>query len=360
VSTPKKVHHINLLLVQNYYIDEDDETERNNRDPHQGPIKYHYVRIKDLSRLLNSQVSKKKRRIHLCDRCLQFFYSPEKLAAHEIDCREVNTCKPKMPPFWDRYMEFKNHKFKLRVPFVIYADLECIVKKVDENGQRGNSNIVQEHEPFSLAYYLHCSYDDSLSGFHSYRGPDLAGWFAQHLTVIAAWVAETYSNPVDMRPLTVEEERHFNNPTAKCHICNKVISPDLSRRARDYCHLTGEYRGPAHSKCNLEYQNSRAIPVVFHNMSNYDMHFLIRDLATKIPGRTTVIPQTKDKYISVTKFNDGMDVHFRFIDSFRFMASFLEKLASYLPATPITRHQFSALNDDEFRLLTRKGVFPYE
>jgi len=95
-------------------------------------------------------------------------------------------------------------------------------------------------------------------------------------------------------------------------------------------------------------------------MSNYDMHFLIKDLATKIPGRTTVIPQTKEKYISVTKVIGGKNVHFRFIDSFRFMASSLETLASYLPTTPITRHQFSALNVDEFRLLTRKGVFPCE
>ena len=42
------------------------------------------------------------------------------------------------------------------------------------------------------------------------------------------------------------------------------------------------------------------------------------------------------------------------------MAASLDKLSSYLPSTPITRAQFSELEDERFRLLTRKGVFPYE
>jgi len=42
------------------------------------------------------------------------------------------------------------------------------------------------------------------------------------------------------------------------------------------------------------------------------------------------------------------------------MAASLDKLSSYLPSTPITRAQFDGLDDERFRLLTRKGVFPYE
>jgi len=42
------------------------------------------------------------------------------------------------------------------------------------------------------------------------------------------------------------------------------------------------------------------------------------------------------------------------------LASSLDKLSSYLPATPITRQQFADISDEKFQLVTRKGVFLYE
>ena len=47
---------------------------------------------------------------------------------------------------------------------------------------------------------------------------------------------------------------------------------------RDHCHYTGEYRGAAHSICNLKYNVSKEIPIVFHNGLNYDYHFIIKKL----------------------------------------------------------------------------------
>ena len=51
------------------------------------------------------------------------------------------------------------------------------------------------------------------------------------------------------------------------------------RKVRDYCHYTWEYRGAAHSICNLKYSVSKNIPAAFHNGSNYDYHFIIKELA---------------------------------------------------------------------------------
>ena len=50
-------------------------------------------------------------------------------------------------------------------------------------------------------------------------------------------------------------------------------------KIRDHYHYTGKYRGATHSICNLAFQISNQIPVVFHNVSNYDYHFIIKELA---------------------------------------------------------------------------------
>ena len=50
-------------------------------------------------------------------------------------------------------------------------------------------------------------------------------------------------------------------------------------KVRDHCHYTGEYRGAAYSICNLKCSVSKGIRIAFHNRSNYDYHFIIKELA---------------------------------------------------------------------------------
>ena len=69
-----------------------------------------------------------------------------------------------------------------------------------------------------------------------------------------------------------------------CYICNekfknKYVKDEKYFKIRDHCHHTGEYRGAAHSICNLKYSVTKTIPIVFHNGSNYDYHFIIKELA---------------------------------------------------------------------------------
>ena len=51
------------------------------------------------------------------------------------------------------------------------------------------------------------------------------------------------------------------------------------QKVRDHCHYTRKYRGAAHSSCNLNYKILKEIPVVFHNGSTYDYHFIIKQLS---------------------------------------------------------------------------------
>ena len=77
-------------------------------------------------------------------------------------------------------------------------------------------------------------------------------------------------------------------------------------------------------------------------------------------GDVDLLPLTKEKYISFTKHVEKTDIKLRFVDSFRFMPSFLEKLASYLSEYKIVSKEFSSLEKEKISLLTKKGFLPYE
>ena len=128
--------------------------------------------------------------------------------------------------------------------------------------------------------------------------------------------------------------------------------------------LSFRYRGAAHQACNLNYRDARFIPIVFHNLTGYDSHLIIKELAASktCEGRVSIIAENKQKYISFTKFIKGSDFNLRFIDSFRFLASSLDTLSSYLDNTPILTKEFQkdGYTVDQIPILRRKGVYPYD
>ena len=75
--------------------------------------------------------------------------------------------------------------------------------------------------------------------------------------------------------MTQENEEDFRNNNF-CRFCEKFNECD---NVRDHCHLTGKYRGPAHSNCNINVtqKQSNFIPFIFHNFSNYDCHISSRN-----------------------------------------------------------------------------------
>ena len=124
--------------------------------------------------------------------------------------------------------------------------------------------------------------------------------------------------------MTEDDDDDFKNENV-CPFCGKVIKYDI---LRDHCHLTGKYRGPTHSKCNMNVaqDKSNTIPFIFHNFSNYDCHMFLKKLVDKTNDKVKfdIIPKTNDEYISVTY---GC---IRLIDSYRFLAMSLDGLVKNL------------------------------
>ena len=166
------------------------------------------------------------------------------------------------------------------------------------------------------------------------------------------------------------DECNFKKATS-CHICNKKYR-DSDERVRDHCHITGKYRGSAHSACNLKLQISAEkikIPVIFHNLRGYDSHFIINQLGELISEGENisidVIPCNAEKYMAFY-----FSKHLAFIDSFQFMGSSLEKLAGNLSEERFiyTSEYFNNIeagdshlgHKEKLKLMKRKGVYPYD
>ena len=147
-----------------------------------------------------------------------------------------------------------------------------------------------------------------------------------------------------MEPLMLEQQREFVR-VRECHICLERFQP-WNTIVRDHCHHTGKYRGSTHQKCNLQYAIPHYIPVVFHNLSGYNIHLFIRELRKKVcSGSIDVTAKNLEKYISFnvsiaigkyeTPLGETKQImrQLQFIDSVRFMVCSLELLSKNLVGT---------------------------
>ena len=100
-----------------------------------------------------------------------------------------------------------------------------------------------------------------------------------------------------LRGITSKEKKDYDDQKV-CYICKKEFdNNDNDKKVRDHCHYTGKYRGAAHNICNLRYKIPKETPVVFHNGSTYDYHFIIKELVKEFKGNFECLGENTEKYI---------------------------------------------------------------
>ena len=137
--------------------------------------------------------------------------------------------------------------------------------------------------------------------------------------------------------LTNEEKESYENQKV-CYMCEKEFCTDtndentfkLYHKVRDHCHYTGKRRGAAHNICHLRCKIPKEIPIVFHNGSTYDYHFVIKELAK---GTFNCLGENTEKYITFSlpikkELNNDKAIVYKlkFIDSYGFMSTSLSSL----------------------------------
>ena len=158
----------------------------------------------------------------------------------------------------------------------------------------------QEQLTCSFAYKLVSSVVPDFSRpLVSYRGEDAGEMFVSKLQEEAEQLLqENVAPPQQLLALTEAELRSFHT-TINCHIFNQPLG---GNKVRDHCHIAGNYRGAAHSRCNLAYIISKSdwkLPVIIHNLKRCDGHFIVKALKGQF-GEVRVIPQKMEKYLSIT------------------------------------------------------------
>ena len=91
---------------------------------------WHYLTVKSISKLLNGTTSNHNGDFY----CLNYFHSyrtKNRLKKHEKICKDHDFCHVKMPNEHNKILKYNQGEKSLKVPFVIYADLECLLEKIN-------------------------------------------------------------------------------------------------------------------------------------------------------------------------------------------------------------------------------------
>ncbi|XP_044573538.1 uncharacterized protein LOC123257706 [Drosophila ananassae] len=311
--------------------------------------------ITSMKTLCKSQINSSNSKRYFCRNCLQFYCTTNK--THNIkECGQVASIYPEP----NTKSSFKAFSKKLSPPVVIYADIEAVLENYQTASNNPEASFTlpkQKHTACAVSFYVVHKYNPELNKLWTYDGADCMTMFVQTLKDETMALYQKYwkdcKEPIHEFDIDDEDYQEHGN----CYACEEPI--EMADRDKYFDQFSVKYQGPIHKKCKISFKLSSAFfPVVFHNLSRYDIHLFINELG----GELKPIRPTKELYIALSQkiFQKGIaNYSIKYIDSNRFLNSSLEKLASNMEDNDfnILKSKFSG---EKFQQMRRKGVFPYD
>jgi hypothetical protein len=273
-------------------------------------------------------------------------------------------------------LKFTSISKQLKSPIMIVADFECTLQKLDNDPTNGrtvetsgtsssssssssSSFVRKQHEhkvnSFACVTVQHCGCEQEKTRFEDfqlYHGYDSVEVFILHCHSIA----EKYHATVDLpKPLVMSSSDWEKFQSAvTCYLCETNLptlwdGSGLVNHAlvhKDHCHFCGGYRGAACARCNINLKKTLDIPIVFHNLRRYDGHLIMQEIAgfaAKYKAKISCIAKGMEDYLSFSlklkrkppavkthRYHGRQSYFLKFIDSFQFLTSSLDKLVSSL------------------------------
>jgi len=182
-------------------------------------------------------------------------------------------------------------------------------------------------------------------------------------------INEIMSQQVPLCPMSYDDRRR-HRATKTCVNCGCYFTHQ-NYKVYHHDHVTGEYLFPVCNNCNLQLKpkkcpkNTYFLPVMMHNLKNYDSHFIIKHFEKKYTENQQkktqnisfddihIIPQNGERFL---QFQIG---NVKFLDSFQFLTASLDHLVSLLVKSgkENIHHTTKCLGDND--LVFSKGIYPY-
>ena len=92
--------------------------------------KWHYLAVKSLSALLRGATGNNHGDFY-CLNCFRAYTTENKLESHKKVCENHDYCCVEMPNEDNKILKYNHGKKSMKTPFIIYADLESLLEKMD-------------------------------------------------------------------------------------------------------------------------------------------------------------------------------------------------------------------------------------
>ena len=182
--------------------------------------KWHYLTAKNFSGLLRGITSNHCGDFY-CLNCFRSYRTKSKLELHKKICENRDYCYVEMPTKGNNIIKYNHGEKSMKVLFVIYADLECVLEKMStcmNNSNESYTTKIIKHTPSSYSIFTSCSFNESKNKLNYYRGKDCMKKFCKDLRIHATKIINYEKKKII--PLTQEEKINYNDQKV-CYICKK-------------------------------------------------------------------------------------------------------------------------------------------
>ena len=193
--------------------------------------KWYYPAVKSLSALLRGTTSKHNGDFY-CINCFHSYSTKEKFKKHEKVCNDHDCCYIEMPNEDNKILKYNHGEKSLKVPAIIYADLECLLEKIhscQNNSEKSSTEKKVKHTPSGYSIFTSCSFNPTRNNLDYYREEDCMEKFCKDLRENAVQIINYEKK--EMIPLTDKKQK-------VCHICKKKVKLVLIKTIKIHLNYT--------------------------------------------------------------------------------------------------------------------------
>ena len=126
-----------------------------------------------------------------------------------------------MPTKDNNIIKYNHGEKSMKVPLIIYADLECLFEKMSiciNNPNESSTTKINKHTPSGYSMFTSCSFNESKNKLNYYTDKVCMKKFCKDLKEHATRIINYEKKKII--PLTKEENINYNDQKV-CYICKK-------------------------------------------------------------------------------------------------------------------------------------------